>query len=160
MIQKFIKSNGPKAYICRTVWRHDRTPYSWIITNKNDFYTTAKIPEAQKYCTNPKIMNSCTLVQTCKGKQVEETAPYLLNIVRYLDIHLGLKFQELIGDFIKDESGVWWMINIKGFILYNDPLVNIKLLTNFGDDEMLNASKSKTVKSIILNFEFFTDECR
>ena len=142
-----MKSNGPKAFVCRTVWRCDRTPYSWIITNRNDFYTTAKIPEAQKYCTNPKIMGSCIIVQTCRGKQVEETAPYLLNIVRYLDIHLGIKFQELIGDFIKDESGVWWMINIKGFILFSDLLVNAKCITNYGEEESLNGGlKTKQVR--------------
>lgn len=148
MIQKFIKSNGPKAFIVRTVWRNDRTPYSWIITNKHDFYTTAKIPEIQKYCTIPAIMNACQIVQTCRGKQVEETAPYLANIVKYLDIHLGCKFQELIGDFIKDESGVWWLINIKGFILLSDPMVNPKPITNYGDEEILhNAAKAKQVEN-------------
>jgi hypothetical protein len=30
----------------------------------------------------------------------------------YFRIHLGVEFYELIGDFIKDESGTWWLINI------------------------------------------------
>lgn len=112
-----------------------------------------KIPEAQKYCTNIKIMNSCTIVQTCRGKQVEETAPYLLNIVRYMDIHLNIKFHELIGDFIKDESGVWWMVNIKGFILFGDPIVNPKPITNYGDEELLNIGLIS--KQVYLNKIFF-----
>jgi len=153
IIQKFIKSNGPKAFIVRTVWRNDRSPYSWIITNKHDFYTSAKIPEPQKYCTDPKIMNSCQIVQTCRGKQVDETVPYLSNIVRYLYIHLGVKFQELIGDFIKDEAGVWWLINIKGFVLISDPLINPKPITNYGDEELLsNGSKFKQVWILLLIF--------
>lgn len=108
------------------------------------------MPEIQKYCTMPKIMGSCTIVQTCRGKQVEETVPYLVNIVRYLDVHLKMRFQELVGDFIKDESGVWWMINIKGFILTSDPLVNIKPITHYGDEELLrklnDEMSSKQVK--------------
>jgi hypothetical protein len=26
-------------------------------------------------------------------------------------------FEELIGDFIKDEAGTWWLVNIKGYLL-------------------------------------------
>lgn len=95
-------------------------------------------------------MNACTIVQTCRGKQIEETAPYLLNIVRYLDVHLKIKFQELVGDFIKDESGVWWMINIKGFILVGDPLINQKVITGAGDEELIrNISSLKQVIFIL-----------
>jgi len=36
-LQRFIRSNGPKAYTCRTIWRRDHRPFSWIITNKRDF---------------------------------------------------------------------------------------------------------------------------
>jgi len=37
--------------------------------------------------------------------------------MRFLDIHLGIQFKEMIGDFIKDESGTWWLINVKGFLI-------------------------------------------
>jgi len=46
VIQKFVKSNGPKAFICRTVWRKDKNPFCWIITNKADYYSEEKLPEA------------------------------------------------------------------------------------------------------------------
>lgn len=36
-IQKFIKSNGPKAYICRTIWKKSGSTVAWIITNKIGF---------------------------------------------------------------------------------------------------------------------------
>jgi len=45
VIQKFVKSNGPKAFICRTCWRKNRNAYSWIITSKNDIYCEEKIPD-------------------------------------------------------------------------------------------------------------------
>jgi len=84
VIQKFIKSNGPKAFICRTVWRKEKNPFSWVITNKADFYSEDRLPEQQKYITNPNIMNTCTIVNTCRGKYVEETTPYIKNILKYL----------------------------------------------------------------------------
>jgi hypothetical protein len=37
--------------------------------------------------------------------------------VRYIRIHLGLIFEEFIGDFIKDEAGTWWLVNVKGYKL-------------------------------------------
>ncbi|EGR32819.1 lmbr1-like conserved region family protein, putative, partial [Ichthyophthirius multifiliis] len=136
VIQKFIKSNGPKAFICRTVWRKGRNPYSWIITNKCDFYSEEKIPEYQKYITNVNVMNSCTIVHTCKGKYVDETIPYIHNILRYLYLTLHINFQEFVCDFIKDESGIWWMVNVKAFI-FDHPIpdeINTKVILNYGDE--------------------------
>lgn len=127
VIQKFIKSNGPKAFICRTVWRKGKNAYSWIITNKYDYYSKEKVSDNDKYVTNVKNMGSCTIVQTCKGKFVDETTPYIENILRYLKVNLGVTFLEFIGDFIKDESGIWWFINTKGFIIESHPTpLNVK----------------------------------
>lgn len=63
------------------------------------------------------ILKKSVNIYKSHGKHVEETAPYLLNIMRFLDIHLGVSFKEMIGDFIKDESGTWWLINVKGFLI-------------------------------------------
>ena len=32
-IQRFIKCKGPKSFICRSVWRRNKSPYVYIITN-------------------------------------------------------------------------------------------------------------------------------
>ena len=45
---------------------------------------------------------------------MEETTPYIKNILTYLYIHLKISFLEFAADFIKDESGIWWFINVKG----------------------------------------------
>jgi LMBR1 domain-containing protein 1 len=49
VIQKFVKSNGPKAFVCRTCWRKGRNAYAWIITNRSDFYAEDRTPDTQKY---------------------------------------------------------------------------------------------------------------
>ncbi|KAL4477278.1 hypothetical protein ABPG73_003404 [Tetrahymena malaccensis] len=134
VLQRFVKSNGPKAFICRTIWRKDKNPYAWIVTNKLDYKDKSDAPEIKKYIINMQIMNSCTIVESQKGKFVEETVPQLDNIGRYFHIHLGITFKEIIGDFIKDESGLWWLINIRGFLLdkYEIP-INVKPITEYGE---------------------------
>ena len=58
---------------------------------------------------------------------------------RYFTIHLNVQFTELIGDFIKDESGTWWLINVKGFLIQDDPIYDVKIITCFGDEGYTNA---------------------
>ncbi len=37
-LQKYVKSHGQKAFICRTVFSTDGHPYCFLITNKAHFY--------------------------------------------------------------------------------------------------------------------------
>jgi len=57
-------------------------------------------------------MGTTNIVKTHKGKFVKETEPYILNILRYLKIHLKITFKEFVADFIKDEQGIWFFYNI------------------------------------------------
>jgi LMBR1 domain-containing protein 1 len=81
-------------------------------------------------------MNSCTFINTGKGKYVEETLPFVDNIRRYFFLVLGIHFREFVADFIKDESGIWWLVNVKAFIFEKDPgIINVKKITHFGDED-------------------------
>lgn len=75
----------------------------------------------KKYVTSPARMGSCTIFKN-EGIQATETSVQLENLVKYLRINLGVVFEELIGDFIKDEAGTWWLVNIKGFLLKPDSI--------------------------------------
>ncbi|CAD8139136.1 unnamed protein product [Paramecium pentaurelia] len=137
VIQKFVKSNGPKAFICRTIWRKDKNPYCYIITNKEDFFSQSNNPKTEmtKYATNVNLQNSCTIVNTCRGKYVDETVPYVKNLLNYIYIHLHITFKEFSADFIKDESGIWWFINVKGFIIDKSPeKIMWKSITHYGEE--------------------------
>jgi hypothetical protein len=48
------------------------------------------------------------MVKTHKGKFVEETWPYIENILKYLKINLKITFKEFVADFIRDEQGIWF----------------------------------------------------
>ena len=155
VIQRFVKPKGPRAFINRTVWKRDGKNYAWMITNKVNFNNNDKnCKEYNKYCTNFNIMNSCSIINITKGKTLEDTVPYLNNIVKYFDEHKKLKFDELIGDFIKDESGIWWLINIKGFIINDPNYLNSEKIVNYLQDFKKTNDPSVFNKTLFLN-EYF-----
>lgn len=61
-------------------------------------------------------MGSCTIIKTDKGRFVEDTVPFIQNILHYFKINLALTFKEFVVDFIRDESGIYWFINLKAFV--------------------------------------------
>mmetsp|Transcript_33791 Transcript_33791/g.30621 ORF Transcript_33791/g.30621 Transcript_33791/m.30621 type:complete len:165 (+) Transcript_33791:434-928(+) len=146
-LQRYIKSIGPKPFIVRTCWRKDRNPYVWIITSKHDYNSNEPhVAEHHKYVTDPRVQDSCLITHSIRGRYVEETAPYVRNMVRYLEHHIpGAKFEEFIADFVKDESENWWMVNVRGFVLVDKMNIRPKEFLeppdDYSDDE--HGSKKK-----------------
>jgi len=47
---------------------------------------------------------------------------------------LGIHFQEIAGDFIRDNTGKWWLVNIHGFLIDKCPLsIDVTSITNCSD---------------------------
>jgi LMBR1 domain-containing protein 1 len=136
-LQRYIKSIGPKAFIVRTCWRKERNPYVWIITNKNDYFSKdRKVPENQRFITNVHAMGSCSIVHSIRGRYVEETLPYIKNIIKFVERNIqGAHFEEFVADFVKDEAGTWWMINIKAFQLVDEIPLHIKSFFTSGSSD-------------------------
>ena len=66
------------------------------------------------------------------GDYLKETLKYLDNCVKYIQKKIPVKFFEFIGDFIKDENNIWWLINVKGFIIEdNQGFSNERYSTSF-----------------------------
>jgi hypothetical protein len=45
VIQKFVKSKGPNAFITRAIWRKNKPPSCYVITNKTSFFDPDKNKE-------------------------------------------------------------------------------------------------------------------
>ena len=61
---------------------------------------------------------------------------YVENIVKYFRGAYGAAVQSVTADFVKDESGIWWLINIKSMILVERiPEAKIKQVVQGEDDE-------------------------
>ena len=117
-IQRFIKCRGPKAFVCRSVWRRDKPPYIYILTNKANYHDDIK-NQYLKYVINSKDIDSYFSFYSTSGKHLEETMFYMNNIVKFIENHSDIIFDELAGDFVKDEAGIWWFINLKAMKIKN-----------------------------------------
>ena len=146
VIQKFVKANGPKAFICRTCWEKNGKSHAYIITNKMDYYSDMSCPDYQKYCCIPKIRNSCTIVRTSKGKQFTEALTQIQNILSYLYKSFHVSFEQFVADFIKDESENWWLVNVKAFIIEEPKpdLAKIKMFLG-NEEQSIDSSLMKSV---------------
>ena len=151
--QRYIKSIGPKAFISRVCWRKNKTPYAWVISSKYQYYSedSNKVPETQRFATNLHVMGACSIVQASKGRYVDETVPYIVNIVKYVERNIsGAHFEEFIADFMKDEADNWWLINIKAFQLVDH--INIQISPFFESDHEDNEEEDAHVSNSVTKF--------
>lgn len=115
VLQRYIKCSGSRAFICRTVFRANGKSECFIITNSHEFYTdNAAIPEIKKYIVRAGD-NHAMIVRAQQGRHLSETLHYSCNIVKYFAWVLGIEFGELVADYVKDEMGTWWLVNVKAF---------------------------------------------
>ena len=118
-IQRFVKCRGPRAFLCRSVWRRDKPPYVYILTNKANYLDDEIKNQYLKFVINSKEQNSYSAFYSSSGKHLEETMTYMNNIVKFIEGHSDIIFDELAGDFVKDEAGIWWFINLKAMKIKN-----------------------------------------
>ena len=60
-----------------------------------------------KYEINSKDIDSYFAFYSTSGKHSEETMLYMNNIVKFIENHSDVIFDELADDFVKDEAGIW-----------------------------------------------------
>ena len=118
-IQRFVKCRGPRAFLCRSVWRRDKPPYVYILTNKANYLDDEIKNQYLKYVINSKDQQTYSAFYSSSGKHLEETMAYMNNIVKFIEGHSDIIFDELAGDFVKDEAGIWWFINLKAMKIKN-----------------------------------------
>lgn len=104
-IQKYIKSHGKQAFICRTVYSQTTHPHCFLITNKHSFFDT-DIPENKRFLVtnthSTRDSNRLTITKTSTGRHLRETLPMMQEIVGFFRFQRGVKLSELVADFIKD----------------------------------------------------------
>ena len=92
---------------------------------------------------NTKKITTFNAVKCTSQKYLNQTLPYVRSIGSFVEGHLKAQFDELVCDFIKDESGNWWYVNTRAFILKGDPKVDIKLITMYDPDTAEIPKKKK-----------------
>jgi hypothetical protein len=116
VLQRFIKCKGPNPFINRVVWRVNRPNYSWTITSKTKYEEKDVKSDLERFVVDSDTQFMCSIIKSNKtGKNVDETIGYVENIVKFLEPNMKINFTEMVCDFIKDESGIWWMVRVVGF---------------------------------------------
>ena len=91
---------------------------------------------------NTKIPTAFRAIKNVSEKYTKETLLYVKNIVDFVSRHLAIRFKEFVCDFVRDEGGNWWFINVKAFILLTEGKVNMKPIV-MHDDEYIYDDKPK-----------------
>lgn len=129
IVQRFLKCNGRKPYVIRSRLRQTgQLPesQSWIISSKHSFEAPpsemVSSTEKQAFLSrhflatlNHEVAPISCKVFPCAKMVAEPTLESLLGIRVYLQRVIGRKMDEIVGDFLKDTHGTWWLLQIKGF---------------------------------------------
>ena len=113
-IQKYVKSKGRKAFICRCVWNCDKPPYCFILTNKRS-YDETPASDYQRCIVNADDASNTSIVHALTGSQCEETGRYMKGLASFLQTHLKIRLAQVVGEFAKDDAGDWYFLCLNAF---------------------------------------------
>ena len=103
VIQKFVRSKGPYAFVCRAVWRRHKPAYTWIITNKVGFNeANSKVHYTDRYVTRLNLPMHCSLVKAKGDKNYGQIIESTERIAKFVERNTNIKMSELACDFIRD----------------------------------------------------------
>ncbi|CAM9803791.1 unnamed protein product, partial [Sphacelaria rigidula] len=129
VLQKFIKSKGPHAFIVRQVMEHNLLPTAWIISNKQPFggqgendpgvkakdsLLMASPNYIARFITTTKRAMSCCITKIGPGA-CAETAEVAGRVMHHLETVLEQRLRILVCDFTRDDRGRLWFLQIKAF---------------------------------------------
>ncbi|OQS00036.1 hypothetical protein THRCLA_21768 [Thraustotheca clavata] len=107
-IQEFIPSKSQKlSMLVRCAWHNNKSTnnIAWVLTDS--VHSIVNTHDAQA-CRIDKVVSSSSW-----GKPRELTQ----GLANDLTIATSLKFQSLVADFVQDDEGSWWCLQVKAFRL-------------------------------------------
>ncbi|ETW05912.1 hypothetical protein H310_03554 [Aphanomyces invadans] len=114
-LQKYVKPKGPKAFVVRAVYKAGRPAFGWTITNKVPF-DAPNLPCLNRFCTLTALNESCSFAKLTE-RAVADLMEVHVRMLKYVEASLRLAFESVVADYIKDDMGQWWLIQVKCFRL-------------------------------------------
>lgn len=114
VLQRYIKCKGSNSSIVRVLWGDNQSIKAWSITSKVTFDDESEQNLINRFTTNYHIDHMCHIVPL-QGIVCNELGKQIFNIYQFISTNIGRPFIELICDFIKDEDGQWWFLQVKSF---------------------------------------------
>ncbi|EQC34566.1 hypothetical protein SDRG_07891 [Saprolegnia diclina VS20] len=117
-LQKYVKPRGPKAFLVRAIYKAGKAPTGWMINNKAPFEAKDgnATPDVRRFCASTGVYDACSFVKLSE-RACTDVYDINLRIIKYLEQALRVALELFAADFIKDDFGQWWLIQVKAFQL-------------------------------------------
>ncbi len=119
-IQQFVPSNADHPRITRVVYynrmyknKPNKVNYALAIGSKLKVGDQDQTSQC-RWCINVEMPHS-VVVEKIVGLAVEEYIPYMQSIMDFALRALRIRLKCVVADFIKDQNGVVWFIDLKSF---------------------------------------------
>eukprot|EP00873_Tetraselmis_striata_P005657 jgi/Tetstr1/425921/TSEL_001596.t1 len=122
-VQRYVKPKGTHASFIRAAWFSSHTqkaPKAWMLSNFKPFDDRAPAHVRRRrtlqdlgdmYVVQSMKSQSCSVAEV-KGVLVEDTARLTRRIVKYLALERGIILDELVADYIRDDTGRMWLLQV------------------------------------------------
>jgi hypothetical protein len=117
-IQQFVPPRKGRATLSRCVWKKDRggggySHFVYAISNKT---SSADTGNRDDMVLDLSVYN-CATVNRLRGAAVEDLEHLTDSVAQYIQKGLGMLVHDLACDFVKDDRGRWWLLQVKAFRL-------------------------------------------
>ena len=83
------------------------------------------------------------MISTYTGRYLEETMDCMITLVNFIERNMFTEVQELVCDFVKDESNIWWVVACKAFKVKNRPFL-VEFMGEADDHSVRSKAKLHT----------------
>ena len=146
VLQKLIKCKGSQAFVHRCSITPGQFPLGWVISNKAAFHDE-DVPLLKRFCTDASVANSVTIfplstlgVQPTYVCRVVPRSPRVTRsahvarrvvgrsaeltglLMKYIEGRVGRLLKCFAADYLKDEFGQWWLLQVQAMAFVDGPL--------------------------------------
>ena len=111
LIQSYVRPTGKHPSLIRCVWSNHKAPRAWIVTSEVLF--DGQKPDSWYLEAG---LHKCIFAPR-SGFACKESSKQTESLVRFAECYCGMRFDELVADFIKGDDGLVYFLQVKAFKL-------------------------------------------
>jgi len=117
-LQRFVCSRQ-RAELFRCRWmRHPQSVEVFHLVAASTTDMKDKTSDELSLLVSVRHPDRIEIMPLLKGKLHAELSEIMIRVVAYLATYRGLHFEEFVCDFVCDETGRMWFLQVKAFLLY------------------------------------------
>eukprot|EP01022_Parablepharisma_sp_SALTPOND_P000862 TRINITY_DN105159_c0_g1_i1.p2 TRINITY_DN105159_c0_g1~~TRINITY_DN105159_c0_g1_i1.p2 ORF type:complete len:607 (-),score=46.39 TRINITY_DN105159_c0_g1_i1:7835-9655(-) len=118
IFKQYVRSAGERMQMYRLFYYASRkAPIAVTFVKKVKFEDPRYVPEEKFLVSDTQLELVDTFAQS--GKSIERMQLEAKKLCSFLSRAYGFRVEEFVADFVKDKSDIYWLVNVKSFILEN-----------------------------------------